>query len=245
MKVSRVRQKTVVEQVMDQIKDLIATGQLKPHDRIPTETELAQMFGIGRSSVREAVKIFQHLGILEVSPRKGTYVCDYTNISVEALTWSILLRKNDIYELIGLREVIEEHAIEVVAGKVASNSDESRPTIEMLKGVLTRMQEAVDSASIQDIVDADYEFHRAIIASCGNTLFSSIYETLRAFMQEEIRRTNLPDSARSSLVAEHEAILAGVAAGDIQASLQAFRLHISATRLQLRQTLAATSDSVR
>jgi GntR family transcriptional repressor for pyruvate dehydrogenase complex len=215
VKVRKVRQQTVVQQVMDQIKDLIATGQLKPHDRIPTETELAQMFGIGRSS-------------------------DYTNISVEALTWSFLLRKNDIYELIALREVIEEHAIAVLAGKAASSPDESRPTIEMLKGVLTHMQEAVDAASIQDIVEADYGFHRIIIASCGNTLFSSIYETLRAFMQEEIRRTNLPDSARSSLVAEHEAILAGVASGDTEASLQAFRSHISAIRLQLRQTLTVT-----
>ena len=128
MKVSKVRQKTIVEQVMDQIKDLIASGQLKPHDKIPTETELAQMFGIGRSSVREAIKIFQYLGILEVSPRKGTFVCDYTNVSTEALTWSILLRKNDIYELVGLREVIEESAVETLAGKVAADPDGARPS---------------------------------------------------------------------------------------------------------------------
>ena len=95
--ISKVKQKTVVEQVMDQIKNLIASGQLKPHDRIPTETELAQMFGVGRSTVREAIKIFQYLGILEVSPRTGTVVGDYTNVSTEALTWSILLRKNDLY----------------------------------------------------------------------------------------------------------------------------------------------------
>jgi DNA-binding FadR family transcriptional regulator len=74
MKVNKVRQKTIVEQVMDQFKDLIASGQLRPHDKIPTESELAQMFGIGRSSVREAIKIFQYLGILEASPRKGTFV---------------------------------------------------------------------------------------------------------------------------------------------------------------------------
>ena len=238
MKVVKVRQRTIVEQVMDQIKNLIASGQLKPHDKIPTETELAQMFGIGRSSVREAIKIFQHLGILEASPRKGTFVCDYTNVSTEALTWSILLRKNDIYELIGLREVIEEHAIETLTEKVAANSDGTRSRIEILEGVIARMVEAVGASSIDEIVNADYEFHRLIIQSCDNTLFSNIYETLRAFMQEEIRKTNLLDSARSDLVGEHQAILSGIASGDKERSLAAFRAHIGAVRQQLRQSLA-------
>ena len=67
VQIKKVKQKTVVEQVMDQIKNLIASGQLKPHDRIPTETELAQMFGVWCSTVPLAIKTFQHLGILEVS----------------------------------------------------------------------------------------------------------------------------------------------------------------------------------
>jgi GntR family transcriptional regulator, transcriptional repressor for pyruvate dehydrogenase complex len=238
MKVSKVRQKTIVEQVMDQIKDLIASGQLQPHDKIPTETELAQMFGIGRSSVREAIKIFQYLGILEASPRKGTFVCDYTNVSTEALTWSILLRKNDIFELVGLREVIEANAVETLTGKVAADPDGTRPIIDLLHGVIARMQRAVAASSIEEIVEADYEFHRLVIGSCDNTLFSNIYDTLRAFMQEEIRKTNLLDSARSELVPEHQAILTGIASGDGERALAAFTAHIGAIRQQLRQSLA-------
>ncbi len=237
MKVSRIRQKTIVEQVMDQIKDLIASGQLKPHDRIPTETELAQMFGIGRSSVREAIKIFQYLGILEASPRKGTFVCDYTNVSTEALTWSILLRKNDIYELVALREVIEEHAVGDLADRVAADPERACPTVAALREVIAGMQDAVAASSIEDIVHADYEFHRLIIESCANTLFSSIYETLRAFMQEEMRKTNLLDSAQLNLVAEHEAILTGIASGDSRRAQSAFRVHIDDVRRQLRQSL--------
>jgi GntR family transcriptional repressor for pyruvate dehydrogenase complex len=238
MKVSKVRQKTIVEQVMDQIKGLIASGQLKPHDKIPTETELAQMFGIGRSSVREAIKIFQYLGIMEVSPRKGTFVCDYTNVSTEALTWSILLRKNDIFELVGLREVIEESAVETLAGKVAADRAGLQPILALLDGVIDRLQQAVAASSIDDIVEADYEFHRLVIGSCDNTLFSNIYDTLRAFTQEEIRKTNLLDSATSGLVEEHEAILAGIASGDVGRARTAFRSHIGAIRQQLRQSLA-------
>jgi GntR family transcriptional regulator, transcriptional repressor for pyruvate dehydrogenase complex len=237
MKVSKVRQKTIVEQVMDQIKDLIASGQLKPHDKIPTETELARMFGIGRSSVREAIKIFQYLGILEASPRKGTFVCDYTNVSTEALTWSILLRKNDIFELVGLREVIEASAVETLAGRVAAEPAGTRPVVDQLGGAIARMRQAVAVASIDDIAEADYEFHRLVVGSCGNTLFCNIYETLRAFMLEEIRKTNMLDSALPHLVAEHEAILAGITAGDVERAHAAFRAHIGAVRQQLRQSL--------
>jgi GntR family transcriptional regulator, transcriptional repressor for pyruvate dehydrogenase complex len=237
MKVSKVRQKTIVEQVMDQIKGLIASGQLKPHDKIPTETELARMFGIGRSSVREAIKIFQHLGILEATPRKGTYVCDYTNVSTEALTWSILLRKNDIFELVGLREVIEGCAVETLAARVAADPAGAGPVLAPLSGAIANMRRAVATSSIDDIVEADYEFHRLVIGSCDNTLFSNIYDTLRAFTQEEIRKTNLLDSALSELVGEHEAILTGIVAGDVGGARTAFRTHIASIRHQLRQSL--------
>jgi DNA-binding FadR family transcriptional regulator len=237
VKVDRVRQKTVVEQVMDQIKDLIASGQLKPHDKMPSETELAQMFGIGRSTVREAIKVFQYLGILEVSPRKGTFVCDYANISVEALTWSILLRKNDIYELIALREVIEERALRTLTEQYASAPEKAGAVVADLQRQLARMQNAVCVSSMDDIVDSNYEFHRHVIRACGNTLFSNIYDTLRAFMHEEIRKTNLSESARSVLVEEHKAILSGIKSGDSRNSLAAFRQHVSAIRAQLRQSL--------
>jgi GntR family transcriptional repressor for pyruvate dehydrogenase complex len=227
---------------MGQIKGLIATGQLKPHDKMPTETELAQMFGIGRSAVREAIKVFQYLGILEASPRKGTFVCDYANISVEALTWSILLRRNDIYELIDLREVIEERALRRLTEDYVSNPGTVAGIVEGLEHQVARMQGAVSQSSMEGIVDSDYEFHRLIISACGNALFSSIYDTLRAFMHEEIRTTNLLESARSALVEEHKAIITGIKSGNSQNALSAFWAHISAVREQLRHSLL-TADS--
>ena len=238
VKINKVRQTTVVEQVMDQIKNLIASGQLKPHDQMPPETELARSFGVGRSSVREAIKVFQYLGILEVSPRKGTVVCDYTNVSTEALTWSILLRKNDLYELVALREVIEQRALETLTQSRGDAPDETAGVMESLEQQVDRMRDAVAAADIEMIVAADYEFHRLIIAACANTLFSNIYDTLRSFMLEEIRKTNLLESARSALVDEHRAIIAGIRSGEGRQALSAFEAHIAGVREQLRHSMA-------
>ena len=61
MSIEKIKKTTIVEQVMEQIKALIASGAYKSGDKIPTELELAESFGVGRSTIREAIKIFNHL----------------------------------------------------------------------------------------------------------------------------------------------------------------------------------------
>ena len=94
MPLKKVKQKTVVDQVMDQIKELIASGEYKPGDKIPTEMELAKDFGLGRSSIREAIKIFNYLGVLESRAAIGTIVRERSQISTEALTKPIPISKS-------------------------------------------------------------------------------------------------------------------------------------------------------
>ena len=233
----QVEKRSVVQDVMEQIKDLIASGELKPGDKMPTETELAEMFGIGRSSVREAVKVFQHLGILESSPRTGTFVCDYSNISTEALTWSFLLGKNEIFELVTLREVIEQRCIEDLVDKVHHAPKDVEDTLKDLDGQLEKMRRALTANLIEDQIVADYEFHRAIIRSSGNEVFIGVYQTLGAFIREEIEKTNADEATRNSAVLEHEGLLQAIKAGDTARALTVYREHLRNTRKQLAQSL--------
>ena len=242
MEPKKFKQQTIVQQVMDEVKNMIASGQLKPGDKFPTETELSQMFGIGRSTVREAIKIFQYLGILNSSTRKGTFVCDYSNISVEAITWSILLRTNEIFELVELRDIIEARSVAVLAKKVRSDPEGTKSIIRELENQISRMSAALDRYSMDDLSDADYEFHRIMVESCNNGVFSSIYETLRSFMREEIRKTNVLEAARSRGFAEHKMILDSIRTGDPIEAAKAFQEHIEGIRDQLRQSLELSSE---
>ena len=63
----KIKQKTIVEQVMEEIKNLIASGQYKVDDKIPSEAELCEMFGVSRPTIREAIKVFNYLGVLEAT----------------------------------------------------------------------------------------------------------------------------------------------------------------------------------
>lgn len=131
----KIFQMTVVEQVMDRIKTLITSGTYKPGDKLPTELELAERFGIGRSSVREAIKIFQYLGVLESRVPKGTFLRPRSQISTEAITWALLLGDDDVNDILELREVIEQRALAHLLGirssekaKILRNSRFARET---------------------------------------------------------------------------------------------------------------------
>ena len=83
---------------MEKIKELIASGEYTTGGRLPTEQEMAERFGVGRSSIREAIKTFNYLGVLESKTAKGTFVCDSNSISSETLTWAILLGTDALVE---------------------------------------------------------------------------------------------------------------------------------------------------
>ena len=71
-----IRQTTVVAQVMERMKELIASKKYKPGDYLPPETDLAKEWGVSRSSIREATKIFNYMGLLESHAGRGTFLCE-------------------------------------------------------------------------------------------------------------------------------------------------------------------------
>ena len=233
MKIEKVTKNTVVRQVMEQIKTLIATGELKPGDKIPTENMLAEQFGTGRSTIREAIKIFEYLGVIESNTRTGTYVCDYSNISTEALTWSILLGKNELFELVDLRRIIEQRALSLLIQKAEDDKKFLDGLLFELESVVGEMEKAVNSSAMADLIATDYNFHASIINASGNNVYINIYQTLKSFMHEEIEKTNKEDTVVSTVVDEHRAIVEAVRKKDLTAALNALDTHINNTIQQL------------
>jgi GntR family transcriptional regulator, transcriptional repressor for pyruvate dehydrogenase complex len=236
MEIEPVERLTVVERVMAQMKELIASGRFKVHDKLPTEQELAVLFGIGRNSVREAIKVFHYLGILESQTGKGTYVCDRGNISAEALTWSILLGENDIFELIQLREVLEESGLRTLVADLAARPKAAADTVSALGQGITAIKTAVEGQDLEALVQADYLFHGTIIAASGNSLFTVIYRTLRAFMHEEIKRTYRNVNIQKG-IKEHRDLLDTICSGNEEKAVALLKKHIGSVRDKLKETM--------
>jgi len=220
---------------MDQVKELIASGQFRVNDTIPSEVELAKTFGIGRSTIREAIKLFNYLGILKSVPGRGTRVCEQTSISTEALTWSILLGRNDMFEMVELRALMEERGLHSILENAGSNPDRFADTTRLLDREVQAMERALDTPSLEEMIQADYRFHGIVIGASGIGLFDSIYSTLRAFMHEEMRksmRSNMKD-----VVEEHRRYLEALRSGDRERGIAVFTEHIEDVKTDLHRSL--------
>lgn len=231
MEKTPIRQKTVVEQVMREIQDLIASGKYKINEKIPGENELAAKFGVSRPTIREAIKIFSYLGILISHSGRGTYVGNQSTISTEALTWVILLGQNEAAEMIELREIIESRCIEkIVAARKEKSSAE---LIQKLGDCVEKMKTAAKQKSLQDLKELDFEFHWTIINGAGNSLFSAMYDTLRSFMKIEIEQTQGQIKDYNHIVETHRGILEGIASGKVSKAVEGFRNHMTSPGFQI------------
>jgi len=231
----KIQQKTVVVQVMDRIRELILSGAYKVNDRIPTESELAEMFGVGRSSVREAVKIFQHLGVLEARVPKGTFLCDRTKISQEAITWSLLLGQNNLREVIELRRIIESAGVSALVRELQRKTEEGRAVLRRLQDVLSHMREGASGKSIEALVQADYDFHATIVEATGNSLFVEIFATLHGFMKEEIRRTYRAISDTAEIAVDHQEMIDAITSLELSGAVTRHDEHFQRILRLLRE----------
>jgi len=230
----KIRQKTVVEQVMENIKSLLSNGKYQPGDRIPTEQELAERFGIGRSSIREAIKIFNYLGVLESRTAKGTYVCDSNNISKEALTWSILMGNEDMYNLVDLRGAIELWSMFSLVDRIKKDPENGKKCLDTLASIIEEMKKAVAENQQQKLIKKDYDFHSVIIQESGNEVFISLFETLRSFMYEEIKKSYQPADL-NTLPGNHQILLDAIKTGNRTEAMKAVMWHIDDTTEKLRK----------
>lgn len=223
----KITQRTVVSQVMSHLRELIASGQYQPGDRIPTEGDLAERFGIGRSSIREAIKIFNYLGILESKAAKGTFLRNSSNISTEALSWSILLGKKEVRDLIEIRGALELWSIVELTRDKREDKVYVADTLTELDTLIERMAALSSEKHNEALVELDYNFHNTIISSIHNPIYSSIYEVLRAFMYEEIVKSQETYADPLKIADEHRQIVEAIKSADETQAMQAFRNHIS------------------
>ena len=220
-----IQQKTVVAQAMEKIRELIISGLYKPGDKIPTEQELCEHFGIGRSSIREAVKIFQHLGILESRVPKGTFLCARSQISTEAISWSILLGSDDMWEILELRQTIEEAVFLSIMTRYVRNKKSFIPFLKSLEAEVAKMKVAVEAKSMEKVIQADYNFHALIIQEGKNHLFLSLFRTLHGFLQEEIRKSYYNLKSLRDLALIHQDLVDAIRAGNIDDAVSRHSSH--------------------
>lgn len=173
----KVSSESVVQQVINALTDAMINRELRPGDKIPTEAEMAENMGVGRNSIREAIKILVYLGVLEIRRAEGTFVCEgFSESMIDPMIYGIILDKGDSYEnLMELREMIEVGVLQLAMAKVQEEE------LKSLKEKLGHMKTAIEAGSenVENAFWADNEFHDAICNIGKNPLVNKINQVVR------------------------------------------------------------------
>ncbi|MGP3923566.1 FadR/GntR family transcriptional regulator [Streptomyces sp. 8N616] len=219
--------------IQERIKKLIIDRRLPSGAPLPTETELMELLGVSRNSVREALKALQAMGIVEIRHGFGTYVGPMSMAPmIEGLTFRTVAGhyrgEDSLLQLLELREAIETGLIARLAGRV--------PAMDLaeLDALMARMDEEATAGAVR--ADTDRAFHATLYRGLGNLLLS---EVLEAFWDAFHRvRTDLVDTHPDPKITcrQHREILEAVRSGDAVRAEDAVRDHFEDIRKRLRRS---------
>jgi len=206
------------EQVAEQIRRLISSGALKPGDLLPPERELAAKLGVGRSSIRDAVRTLEVMGILEPRQGHGTVVRDLSADALVVPLSLVLTRKRELVtELLDVRRMIEPG----LAARAAKNA--TAEEIAKMGEILERHEAKLRRG--EQAIDEDSDFHYAMALASRNSVVLRVLDVLMDLLRESRSRSlQVPGRPKRSFEG-HRRILRAIQRHDAKAAEAAVRQH--------------------
>lgn len=226
MDLARLQKGSLVERAIEQLRAPVASGQWPVGQRIPTEPELAEQLGVSRNTVREAVRVLVHAGMLEARQGAGTFVR-------AALEPAEVLNRVD---RAGLLERVEvRQTLEVEAARLAASRHDEQDAAALRAALDNRAaHQAADHAhNIESFIEVDAQFHAAVVAAAHNSALGDLYRYCEAGIAETIRRTELDADLPEPGQADHEAVFDAIVARDPDAAAAAARALLADTLAML------------
>lgn len=216
---------TIRDEVARRLKVFIAEGNLKPGDRLPTEAQLAERFGVSRLSLREATKSLEFLGIVEAKPGRGLTVGRMNMERVtEYLGFHPALQDVAPGVLIDTRAVIEVGVLPQVAERMKQDPE--------LYERLDRINEGLRQAkTLERWVELDIAFHRDLIAASGLSPLLAFGDVLAVFFRRF--RESVKQAEWGVGVASHQKIIDDLRAGRVRQAGRELRSHIESHRARV------------
>lgn len=206
--------------VIDRIVDSLINGDLQVGDKLPSENELSKGLGVGKSSVREAIKMLQALGVVEVKQGEGTFIrnkilSDNTNF----LLFQILFEQSDFEDFMEVRKIFEKGSVDLII-KNANEED------------LKKIKEALDNFHSDLTPENDAAFHIAVLKATHNKYIVRFGKTIyRMFLGATKKQQEAMDS--SLLYYQHDETYDAIKNKDKDELIESFdKIHMMWKELQ-------------
>lgn len=166
-----VKEGSVVGLVMNRIKEALINKELRPGDYLPTENELMKNLGVSKTSIREAIKMLQALGVLEIKRGQGTRIRDHLEGSViDPMIFQLIIENDEPVDLVELRMMFEP-AYMLLAMRKATDED-----ITVIQTIHEKFKKGIEQGT--QTIEDDIAFHLAILHATHNPLVIRIGEMI-------------------------------------------------------------------
>lgn len=238
MNFSNVQNKKTYKQIIEQIIAMIASGELKNGDKLPGERALSEMLSASRSSIREAFRTLEIIGVLEVRHGGGTYVQDFQIAPFINTIAPLFLKNVDLMgDMMDFRIMLEQEAV-----RAAAKSDDI-DTMAKMSDSLERMKHGSEPEAEQ----ADIVFHMTIFSATGNKVFALAGECLSYIVFTSIHTSRsklIEDKAISKCwIEEHEQIYTAIKNHDPDAAGKALRRHLEGVRTYILEATKQEAEN--
>lgn len=217
-----VKNTKVYEQVIEQIKEMIVSGKLKKGDRLPPERDLVEQLQVSRTSIREAIRALQIIGLVECRQGGGNFIREsFENSLFEPLSIMFTLQNSKPQEILELRKIIEVETARIAAEKI-KNED-----LEAIKAIIEQMKISEDNEYSAML---DTEMHYKIAHASENFLvvsvLSAVSSLVDAFIKDAREKILKYQENKEVLLKHHEDIYSALAARDKSKAAEAMRKHL-------------------
>ncbi|MFW6031732.1 MAG: FadR/GntR family transcriptional regulator [Myxococcota bacterium] len=213
--------------VQEALKDFIVHRQLSPGDPLPAEAELARQLGVGRNSVREAVKSLETVGVIESRRGSGLFVGRFSfDPLLDALPYGLMIDSKELTDLLDVRGALE---VAMVPKAIAVRSDAQIATLHEVLGEMHARAAAGASFSAED-----RRFHRELFAQVGNHVLLRLIDVFWKSFHRAARDLNLGNATPLATYEDHAAILDAFERGQVEETKDTLDRHYDGIRALLR-----------
>ncbi len=207
------------EEIAGQIMSLVSSGDLMPGQKLPSERELCLRFGVGRSSLREALRCLTIVGVLETRVGEGTFLAMNRDKFIgKVLEWRVATERKNVENLMKVRLALETET----ASNAALHTTEDG--IRKLEALLAKMKASIGNP--EQVAATDIAFHLGIAEASANDLIFDLLTLIRSQLEQGLMKVSAFPGASENAYNEHVKILNAIRAHDPESAKALMRDHI-------------------
>lgn len=212
----------LLERLTMYFADQIYEKKLKRGDQVESDRELAAKLNVGRSALREAMKVLDVLGMIEIYPGQGTFISSSeSNFFIIPLAWSLFLSNSQVEEILAVRNLLEVKAAELAAS--CSNIE----SMSRLHEISHRIFQAYGQRDYKKFLEEDLAFHICIAECSQNQVIYSMIQTISNLMKRVSGTGMVDEKQLRAIHDEHQMIYGLILAHDPQGAASAMQRHLS------------------